>query len=105
MHPRHVHVPVPNISPPQLSLKSRIFNKAIRAVYVRAEDKKSSPLHNDVVPSLTERGILAASLSEGPKKWQGIVRIPEKDELDNGRHHRLAAIAEGTGTYKRIDLK
>jgi DNA polymerase beta len=75
-------------------------------VYVRDADLKSSPLHNDVVPSLKDRGILAAALTEGPTKWQGIVRVPEKEEhTDNFRRDRKAAIKEGRGEYRRIDLK
>jgi DNA polymerase beta len=44
---------------------------------------------------------------KGSKKWQGIVRIPEKHEQGDwgSRSERLEGIANGIGTFKRLDLK
>lgn len=66
-----------------------------------------SPLHTDIVPTLENRGLVAAFLTKGPRKWQGIVRVPERDE--NGVwvsiRERLQGIAEKTGAFKRLDIR
>jgi len=102
LHPNHVHVPVPSIAPPQVAAK-----KSTRAKYVRLGDKALSPLHNDAVPVLEQHGLLAANLSLGLRKWQGIVRVPEKDgkgQWLNWRE-RLRAIEDGTGTFRRLKIQ
>lgn len=107
LHPNHVHVPVPNISPPKPSLKPppRIGTSVLLFKFIKGEDKMS-PLHTDIVPTLENRGLVAAFLTKGPRKWQGIVRVPERDE--NGVwvsiRERLQGIAEKTGAFKRLDI-
>ena len=100
-------MPVPNISSPQPSLNPRVLNRAIRIEYVRHTDKEFSPLYNDVLPTLEERGLLAAYMMKGTKKWQGIVRLPEKDEQGDwgSRRDRLEGIENGLGTFRRLDLQ
>lgn len=108
LHPNHVHVPVPNISPPKPSLKPppRIGTSVLLFKFIKGEDKMS-PLHTDIVPTLENRGLVAAFLTKGPRKWQGIVRVPERDE--NGVwvsiRERLQGIAEKTGAFKRLDIR
>ena len=44
------------------------------------------------IPCLTEAGILAAPLTSGPTKWQGIAHLPDEDgrlPAKNGRCCRL----------------
>jgi chaperone required for assembly of F1-ATPase len=69
-----------------------------------------SLLQLEVVPALTLRGILAATLSSGDLKWQGIVLVPEldtqtKDDQWGEHQRRMATIENGEGVYRRMDLK
>jgi DNA polymerase beta len=59
------------------------------------------------MPPLEERGLIAASLSTGAQKWQGIVRLPEKAENGGWSHRqrRLEAIEKNEGVYRKVDLK
>ena len=87
----------------------------------------------DVVRPLEDSGLLAATLSAGPRKWQGVAILPaRKDghikgkgkqmaedgevngsegfELDDGNKwqntgQRLRDIRANRGTYRRLDLK
>ncbi|KAJ7069499.1 hypothetical protein C8F01DRAFT_1048194 [Mycena amicta] len=98
-HPEHVHVPFPDT--PQASSASK---------RKRGPPKKESRsvLKTNLLPALTERGILAAALSSGDLKWQGIVRIPEPaafgGDRSGERQRRVAAIDSGEGSYRRLDL-
>ncbi|KAJ7079734.1 hypothetical protein B0H15DRAFT_857858 [Mycena belliarum] len=103
LHPEHVHVPVPTGPPSKISnTPSRKRNGALPASLLQAE----------VVPSLQARGLLAAEISSGALKWQGIVLVPDSDadapstQMDQiaVRQRRLGAIERGEGAYRRMDL-
>ncbi|KAJ7780718.1 hypothetical protein DFH07DRAFT_793172 [Mycena maculata] len=96
LHPDHVHVPVPLGTPSKVSTVSATKrNGALPA----------SLLQSEVVPALQTRGILAAAMSSGDLKWQGIVLVPEPtDDQWGERQRRLAAIESGQGVYRRMDL-
>jgi DNA polymerase beta len=70
---------------------------------------ESSPLVQDVIKPLEERGFLAASLSSGAKKWQGIILLPSREDNEDGaweeRRVRLDKIEKGEGEYRRMDIK
>jgi outer membrane cobalamin receptor len=63
-----------------------------------------------VLPILQSRGILAATLSSGDLKWQGMVLLPDpdaaiKDDQLAERKRRMMAIEKGEGLYRRADIK
>ncbi|KAJ7213869.1 hypothetical protein GGX14DRAFT_444335 [Mycena pura] len=100
LHPDHVHVPFPDL-PSTIPGTQR--------------KRKSSPklpasiLQLDLIPALQNRAILAATLSSGDLKWQGIVLLPDRESLTKDDHwterqRRVAAIETGEGNYRRMDL-
>ncbi|KAJ7451680.1 hypothetical protein FB451DRAFT_1283983 [Mycena latifolia] len=100
LHPDHVHVPVPTGT-----LAKPTFGTTRR----RSAALPTSLLQAEVVPALQTRGLLAAALSSGDLKWQGIVLLPESDsptttDQIGERQRRLAAIESGEGSYRRMDL-
>ncbi|KAJ7143532.1 hypothetical protein C8R43DRAFT_953973 [Mycena crocata] len=100
LHPDHVHVPFPAGTPSKLSIVPSKKPKT---------SLPSSLLQLEVVPALQSRGILAAALSSGDLKWQGIVMVPESDWSTRNdqwgeRQRRIAAIENGEGVYRRMDL-
>ncbi|KAJ7486199.1 hypothetical protein B0H11DRAFT_1721942 [Mycena galericulata] len=97
LHPEHVHVPFPVGTPAKITSSKRHI------------DLPLSVLQLELVPALTSRGILAAAMSSGGLKWQGIVFIPERDTLTTSdqwgeRQRRFSAIENGQGVYRRMDL-
>ncbi|KAF9464116.1 hypothetical protein BDZ94DRAFT_1162537 [Collybia nuda] len=105
MHPNHVFVPVPE-TPPNGPPESRIRKIINKTSFVNREIRSTSPLFSDLVPVLQDRGLVADNISSGIRRWQGIVRVPEKNE--NGkwcsRAVRLSGIEELTGKFRRLDL-
>ena len=89
LHPSHVHIPVPDQKRPQ--------GKA---------EKDSSMLQQDVLEPLRRSGIIADTLTSGPLKWQGMVRIPQRD--DEGEWEpvqtRVNAVAALNGAFRRADF-
>ncbi|KAF7327826.1 Carboxylic ester hydrolase [Mycena kentingensis (nom. inval.)] len=81
LHPEHVHVPFPA----QTSAKAPRRPRATRKN--AASEAPRTLLQAELVPALTDRGLLAAALSSGDLKWQGIRRS-----------------RRGEGTYRRLDL-
>nr|GAT49328.1 DNA polymerase IV [Mycena chlorophos] len=90
LHPTHVHVPFPD-----------------RRRGAPKRDAKTV-LQSNMLPALTERGILAATLSSGNLKWQGIVRIPEMVptgmDWAGERQRRITAIEALDGEFRRMDI-
>ena len=107
LHPQHVQIPRPTVPPPHQAPRTWSRNKSSHIGYVSQPKMASSPLHGKVIPSLEADGLVAAYLSKGLWKWQGIVRVPEKDE--NGqwgpRHQRRHAINERRGIFRQLELK
>lgn len=70
-------------------------------------EEESSPLIQGVVLPLEQRGLIAATLSKGPKKWQGVVRLPERTTTKQWgeRTDRLKAIQANEGLFRRMDIK
>ncbi|KAL0960788.1 hypothetical protein HGRIS_005809 [Hohenbuehelia grisea] len=120
LHPSHVHVPTPSIPPS--AIQTTIASTSDAETHSFAPKKKArgkassklaaskSPLLPDVVEPLYSRGLLAATISAGPHKWQGITLVPDSaddsndtGEVDN-RQERLRRIANREGVYRRIDL-
>ena len=66
----------------------------------------STQLLEDVVHSLEGSGLVAATFTSGPRRWQGIVRVPQQlDGEWEERTHRLAQIKQTQGVYRRMDIK
>jgi DNA polymerase beta len=67
-----------------------------------------STLVQDVIRPLEERGMIAATLSMGVRKWQGVILMPRR-EKNGGRWEerkvRLDRIQKGEGAYRRMDVK
>jgi DNA polymerase beta len=107
MHPNHVYVPTPENAPDGPPLQPRIRKIINKRAFVTQEIKSTSPLFNDVVPILQERGLIAEHISSGIRRWQGVVRVPEKN--DNGewctRDKQTTGIRTMTGKFRRLDLK
>ncbi|KAJ3556503.1 hypothetical protein NM688_g1994 [Phlebia brevispora] len=89
LHPSHVHIPVPTMS----TSKSK-------------KEKAPSKLTKEVVEPLRRAGIIADSLSSGPLKWQGIVRIPGRNESGQWESitTRVEAVQSLTGPFRRADF-
>lgn len=110
-HPTHVHVPTPNISHSSAfstrnitgtsPLSSKSGSRMTKA------EREASPLIKDVVQPLTQGGLIAATLSTGARKWQGVVRLPEKDKDGQWElmSERLKLVKADKGFFRRMDLK
>ncbi|KAG5644782.1 hypothetical protein DXG03_007690 [Asterophora parasitica] len=98
-HPDHVHVPVP--SPPTRG--SFVPHGKLGS---QSRAKAETPLHKSVIPTLQERGLVVASMGTALRYWNGVVRIPEKDQDGKWktRRERLEAIEKGQGELRRMDL-
>lgn len=67
----------------------------------------ASPLIQGVAKPLEQRGLIAATLGTGLKKWQGVVRLPEqtKDGSWGERSERVKLVEADEGVFRRMDLK
>lgn len=61
----------------------------------------------EIVKPLEQRGLIAATLSAGVRKWQGVVRLPERDEGGSWgeRIERVRLVQANNGLFRRMDLK
>ncbi len=80
--------------------------------------RRASPLLQDVVRPLEAAGLLAATLSAGPRKWRGVALLPERtsahadidaDGALGGAWQevgdRMRDIRATRGKYVRLDLR
>lgn len=116
-HPSHVHIPTPPPRGPKPLSKRSIPGKTpngatpsnhLVAGKGTADERRNSPLMRDVVHPLENKGLIAGSLNEGLRKWQGVVRLPErsiKKGLWKSRLGRLRYIQALEGEFRRVDLK
>ncbi|OAX40426.1 Nucleotidyltransferase [Rhizopogon vinicolor AM-OR11-026] len=102
-HPSHVHVPTP---PPPSSLVTQIGRTPFRVSYTKLREAQDSLLLRDVVVPLESRGLIVETLSTGSRKWQGVIRLPERtaDGAWEERSHRIERIRDQQGLYIRLDL-
>jgi DNA polymerase beta len=107
-HPSHVHVPTPQV-PPSSLLSKRVIGgtSPLASKAATKTERESSPLIQEVVIPLQRRGLIAATLSTGVRKWQGVVRLPERDQVDEwgDRSERVKSIEADKGLFRRMDLK
>ncbi|KAF7985926.1 hypothetical protein HWV62_43846 [Athelia sp. TMB] len=109
-HPLHVHLPTPTILPPSKLTRKAILsgaNSHVKSARMTKAEQEASPLFQGVVKPLQQRGLVAATLSTGTKKWQGVIRLPEKEEDGSWgeRTNRIKAIEANEGVFRRMDLK
>ena len=57
--------------------------------------KQDNLLRDSILGPLERAGILAATLTEGPRKWQGIARIPSDEHSESKQENHI---------YRRMDL-
>lgn len=101
-HPSYVHVPTP---PSKNGSVTHGINKTpFRTRKLR--EVQDSPFSSGVVLPLESRGLIAETLSPGPNKWQGIIRLPGRtvDGTWEDRSQRIERIHEQRGLYTRLDL-
>lgn len=103
-HPSHVHVPTP---PPLSNLVQGSRKTPFRVTYTKLREAQESLLLHDVVLPLESRGLIAETLTAGSRKWQGIIRLPERtvDGPWEERSQRMERICEQQGLYIRLDLR
>lgn len=106
MHPSHVYVPLPD-NPPDGPPQPRIRKIINKTAFVTRKVKSTSPLFSEVVPILQERGLIAENISSGIRRWQGVVRVPDKNEDGEWctRDIQTSGIQNMTGKFRRLDLK
>jgi DNA polymerase beta len=113
-HPSYVHIPTPSTTLLTNARQSR--KRADRSSDTNRNKTSTSSNGNgnsastqllaDVVLSLEGSGLVAATFASGPRRWQGIVRVPQQlDGEWEERTHRLAQIKQTQGMYRRMDLK
>lgn len=103
-HPSHVHVPTP---PSKNGSVAQGINRTPSHTSSRKlREVQDSLLLRDVVFPLESRGLIAETLSPGSKKWQGVIRLPERtvDGTWEERSQRIERIREQQGLYIRLDL-
>ncbi|TDL22182.1 Nucleotidyltransferase [Rickenella mellea] len=80
--------------------------------YTNIEQRRNSTLQRDVVTVLEKQGLIAGTFMSGPRKWQGIVRVPgtppgredSPANLTENILERLQCILEKKGTFVRMDI-
>lgn len=103
-HPSHVHVPTPPSK--NGSVTQGINSVPFRTLSRKLREAQDSLLFRDVVSPLESRGLVAETLFLGSKKWQGVIRLPERtvDGTWEERSQRIERIREQQGLYIRLDL-
>ncbi|KAG2102255.1 uncharacterized protein F5147DRAFT_707844 [Suillus discolor] len=103
-HPSHVHVPTPPSK--NGSVAQGINRTPFHTSSRKLREVQDSLLLRDVVFPLEGRGLIAETLSPGSKKWQGVIRLPERtvDGTWEERSQRIERIHEQQGLYIRLDL-
>lgn len=96
-HPDFVHIPLPTELPCE-----RVPRKRGRPS--PSSSKLNNLLHNDAIPLLQKRGLVAESLSVNSISWQGIVRLPDMAGSLASSAERIAAIKEISGQYRIMHI-
>lgn len=91
-HPDYVHIPLPTEPSDETVPKKRRRPSA---------SSLNNLLHNDIIPLLQKRGLIAESFNANPISWQGIVRLPE---LLTSSAERIAAVKEVSGQYRTMHI-
>lgn len=104
LHPDWVHVPLPDIPPPTNQLKP--IKKCDRRPVTVNEGGETNLLHVNVIPTLQERGLLAATLGlRHVSWWHGIIRLPGDLPGWDARSQRIQAIKKLEGDFRYMNLQ
>lgn len=103
-------IPIP--PPPSPSLPGSLKPTKVKAK-TKATLLDDNKLIKEVVRPLEELGVLAASLSSGLSKWQGIVLVPDKSEgkwLSTSErlaviHAKNTDVSDVKAKFRRMDIK
>ncbi|THH02942.1 hypothetical protein EW145_g6674 [Phellinidium pouzarii] len=103
LHPSYINVPDPGLKASADLRPSRSSTRRGRsAKHITATRAKQDTILREFILSPLERaGLIAATLSEGPRKWQGIVRVPDGSESYNKRKARAH---ERPTAFRRMGL-
>ena len=87
-------------------------------VYTSTAQRRASPFLQDVVRPLQAAGLLAATLSDGARKWRGVALLPLRADADADPDtdgtlgyawqdvgDRMRDIRATRGKYVRLDLR
>ncbi|KAF8634179.1 hypothetical protein AX15_001043 [Amanita polypyramis BW_CC] len=112
LHTEHVYMPIPD--PPQGLRRRLMKSPATKNKYFSISKKMPNPLHGDLVPNLTNRGLICDTTLHADRKWSGIIRIPELVEgvgpggertmVWREKHERIRAIASTEGTFRQMNV-
>ena len=104
-HPSYVYVPLPGEKPTEAAepLRSSKRGRPPKRNGSGGKQKASTVplLRESILSPLEHSGVIAATLSEGPRKWQGIVRIPGNGD-DNVR--RVIGVRSREGSFRRMNI-
>lgn len=107
-------IPIQKPPPPSPPGSLKPSPPKAKAAKTKAEELAESKLVKEVVKPLEDLGVLAATLSSGLSKWQGMVLVPDRNRegvwQDKGERLSLIqtknADEEGAlGCFRRMDLK
>ncbi|EMD39782.1 DNA polymerase IV [Gelatoporia subvermispora B] len=102
-HPSYVHIPTPAQGPPSGYVGGR--PPSPHRSKTKTAKRDTTLLQQEVVQPLIDRGLIAGTLSSGTSKWRGVVLVPSRvDDRWEDLSQRVEAIAEKTGTFRRMDL-
>lgn len=104
-HPSYVYVPRPGEKPADTEETLRSNGRGRPPKWNGHLGKQKldsvSLLKETVLIPLERAGIIAATLNESQRKWQGIIRVPEENE-DNLK--RALGVRDRLGTFRRMDI-
>jgi hypothetical protein len=97
-HPDYVHIPLPTELPGETTSKKRSPSTP--------SSKSNNILHNNVIPLLRTRGLIAETISVNVNSisWQGIIRLPLMPTSSESNAERIAAIEEISGQYRMMHI-
>ncbi|KAI5115357.1 hypothetical protein M0805_002244, partial [Coniferiporia weirii] len=99
-HPSCVYVPLPGEKPSTGSRSSTLSGRSAKPMSA-TRARQDTFLRQFVLSPLERAGVIAATLSEGPQKWQGIVRVPDADE---GEGRAASVQRKRPSVFRRMDL-
>ncbi|KIY46735.1 Nucleotidyltransferase [Fistulina hepatica ATCC 64428] len=104
VHPQHVHVPLPNGPPAELTGGRSRMSRPFSDYYsYTAPERASSPLLTRLVPRLKHQALLVEEeVHRGMWRRQGVVLLPDDRWPDV--YARREAIRKHEGNYARLDM-
>lgn len=104
-HPDFVHVPLPLDPPPHIPAKSKTTIKKKSGRRRKDEDIRTNLLHTDILPVLQQQGLISETLSSRFISWQGVIRLPGPETSWGSRIHRISAVENNDGEYRKMSIQ